>query len=130
MPRDFKSIKAWQFADDLVVAVYGATKAYPADERYGLIQQMRRAVVSVGANIAEGATRSSEREFVQFLSIAKGSLAELEYYLHVSHRLGYLTDHSFLRLLQLHQSTARTLHGLLRAIDRRMTEHTLAISRT
>jgi len=119
MAGNFRSLKAWQFADDLVIAVYEATKTFPHDERYGLIQQMRRAAISVAANIAEGATRSSEKEYAQFLSVARGSLAELEYHLHISRRLGYLNEAAYQRLLELHRETARTLHGLLQAIKRR-----------
>ena len=116
MGRNFRSIKAWQFADDLVVAVYKATADFPAEEKYGLISQMRRAVVSVPANIAEGATRQSYKEYLQFLYVAKGSLAELEYYLHLSHRLGLLSETWHRRLVELQQHAGRTLHGLLQSV--------------
>ncbi|HBH96249.1 MAG TPA: four helix bundle protein [Candidatus Omnitrophica bacterium] len=117
MARNFKSIKAWQLADDLAVVIYDVTKHFPSQERYGLVLQMRRAAVSVPANIAEGATRNSPKEYIQFLSIAKGSLAELEYYLHLSKRLSYLTDSQEQHLIQLHQQAARTLHGLMRYLQ-------------
>ena len=121
MSGNFKSLKAWQLAEDLVCAVSQATSAFPAEERYGLTQQMRRAAVSVVANIAEGATRTSEREYAQFLSIAKGSLAELECFFHVSKRLGFLDASTHQQLMTLHQDAARTLHGLLRTIKRSST---------
>ncbi len=116
MARNFRSIQAWKFSDDLAVTVYEATKMFPSEERYGLISQMRRAAVSVPANIAEGATRSSQREYAQFLSIAKGSLAELEYYLHLSKRLRYMNDSEHDRLFQLQQLVGRVLHGLLKSV--------------
>jgi four helix bundle protein len=118
MARNFKSIKAWQLADDLAVAIYDATKSFPSQERYGLTLQMRRAAVSVPANIAEGATRISPKEYTQFLSIAKGSLAEVEYYIHLGTRLGYLTESQEPHLVQLQSQTARTLHGLFRYLQR------------
>lgn len=111
-------MKAWQFADELVVAVYEVTKHFPTEERYSLVTQMRRAAVSVAANIAEGATRRSLNEYLQFLSIAKGSLAELEYYLHLSRRLGYVDELAYQQLQALHNPAARTLHGLLNAVGR------------
>lgn len=76
---DFKTIKAWQKADDLTVEVYEKTRDFPSDERFGLTSQMRRAAVSVGANIAEGSGRGSLADYIRFLFIAQGSLSELEY---------------------------------------------------
>jgi len=119
MGKNFRTIKAWQFADDLAAAVYEMTSSFPADERYGLNSQMRRAAVSVAANIAEGANRASHREYVQFLSIAKGSLAELEYYLHFSKRLNYCNGNTHQQLLAQHRHAARTLEGLIRSIRQR-----------
>ncbi len=116
MGRNFRSIKAWQLADDLAVAVYQVTADFPAEEKYGLISQMRRAGVSVPANIVEGATRQSHKEYLQFLYVAKGSLAELEYYLHISHRLGLLDEAEHQRLVELQQHAGRTLHGLLQSV--------------
>ena len=116
MGRNFRSIKAWQLADDLVIAIYDATATFPAEERYGLISQIRRAAVSTAANIAEGATRHSHKEYVQFLSIAKGSLAEVEYYLHLSQRLGYLTETQHRQLTEVQGQCGKTLHGLFKAV--------------
>ena len=74
---------------DLVTNIYGITVKFPAEERFGLVQQMRRAAVSIPSNIAEGAARKSPNEFVQFLHIALGSLAELETQLIICERLGF-----------------------------------------
>ncbi len=119
MARNFRMIQAWEFADDLAVAVYEATKIFPSEERYGLISQMRRAAVSVPANIAEGATRNSHKEYAHFLSIAKGSLAELEYYLHLSKRLQYVNDGEYDRMFELQQRVGRVLHGLSKSVIRK-----------
>jgi four helix bundle protein len=115
--RNFKSIKAWQFANDLAIAVYKATESFPPEEKYGLMTQMRRSAVSVAANIAEGGTRNSQKEYVQFLSIARGSLAELEYYLSLARQLNYVGEKEFSCLSDLHRQAARTLCGLLRYIE-------------
>jgi four helix bundle protein len=76
--RGHRDLAVWQAAMDLAKAVYAMTADFPTEERYGLVSQMRRAAVSVPSNIAEGAGRGGAREFHQFLSIARGSLSELE----------------------------------------------------
>ncbi|MBI3324337.1 MAG: four helix bundle protein [Candidatus Omnitrophica bacterium] len=98
--------------DDLAVTIYEATRPFPREEQHGLVAQMRRAGVSVPANIAEGSSRSSKKEYAQFLSIAKGSMAELEYYLHLSKRLGYFDEAGYRRLDDLLGHAAKTLQGL------------------
>ena len=77
---------------DLVVEVYQVSGGFPSSERYGLTSQMRRAAVSVPSNIAEGAARDSDKEFLHFLAIARGSLSELETQLQLAQRLGYATQ--------------------------------------
>lgn len=81
MGRDYTKIKAWQLADELALLVYKASKKFPKSELWGLTSQMRRAAVSVPANIVEGSTRKSRNEYLQFLYIAISSLAELSYYI-------------------------------------------------
>ena len=75
---DHKDLDVWKKSMDLVVLIYDLTSKFPSDERFGLVSQMRRAAVSVPSNIAEGAARKSDKEFLQFISIALGSLSELE----------------------------------------------------
>jgi four helix bundle protein len=87
--KHYKELKIWQKGMQVSKAVYQLTARYPADERFGLIAQMRRAAVSVPSNIAEGQARHGTREFLQFLSHAGGSLAELETQLLLSVDLGY-----------------------------------------
>ncbi len=117
MVRDFRKIRAWQLADDLTVAVYSATKRFPQEETYGVTSQVRRAASSVPANIVEGANRATKKDYAHFLNIARGSLAETEYYLHLSKRLGYLTDAEYAELDGLRRETAATLHGLMKAVQ-------------
>ena len=90
MARPHESLQAWKEAMRLVRIVYDLTKTFPKEETYGLTAQMRRASVSVPSNLAEGAARSSRKEFSQFLSVAKGSLSELETQLLISVDPGYL----------------------------------------
>ena len=90
---DHKDLDVWKKSMDLVVLIYDLTSKFPSDERFGLTSQMRRAAVSIPSNIAEGAARKSNKEFLQFLSIALGSLSELETQYILSKRLHFITDH-------------------------------------
>ena len=92
MKRSHRDLRAWKQAIELVSAVYALTANFPETERYGLTSQMRCAAVSIPANIAEGAARSGTRELIHFLSIASGSLSELDTFLELAVKLGYVTD--------------------------------------
>jgi four helix bundle protein len=78
MGRNFKTLKAWELADNLAVELYRVTQAFPKEEQYGLTSQVRRAAVSVAANIAEGSSRRTKKDLMHFLVIARASLAEVE----------------------------------------------------
>ena len=116
--RDYKNIKAYQFADDLVIEVYKVTKDFPREELYGLTSQLRRAAVSIPTNIDEGASRQHKRDYLHFLYIARGSSSETEYLLHLSNRLGYLSDKKFNEIENLKQETAKTLFGLMSSVEK------------
>jgi four helix bundle protein len=118
--RDFRKIMAWEKADDLVVLIYEVTKAFPKEELYGLTSQLRRAVVSVAANIAEGSGKQYLKEFRQFLYTARASLSEVEYYIHLSHRLGYLDRKKVAKLEEARQETAKILQGFINAIEKQI----------
>lgn len=90
MSRDFRKLRVFVEADALVIRIYQITQDFPASERYGLQAQIRRAAVSVAANIVEGSARRSTGEFVNFLSIAAGSAAETRYLCDIAARLGHL----------------------------------------
>jgi len=90
--KDFKKQKVWQKSHQLTLDIYKATSNFPREELYGLTNQIRRACISIPANIAEGCGRSSEADFSRFLQIAMGSATELEYHLLLSHDLGILND--------------------------------------
>ena len=115
---DFKShkdLEAWQVAMDLVVVVYRLCATLPAEERFGLAGQMRRAATSVPSNIAEGQARGLARVCVNFLRIALGSLAELDTQLEIALRLHYVTAERHRELDALIISARRLISGLLRA---------------
>jgi len=122
MARDFKNIKAWQHADDLCVLVYSKTRSFPKEELYGVTPQLRRAVVSVPTNIAEGASREHKKEYLHFLYIARASLAETEYLLHLSKRLGYLHNNNYKEVERAREETAKTLHGLINSVRKETKE--------
>ncbi len=90
--HQFRRLDVWRDAVDLATTVYKLTATYPATERYGLTAQMRRAVVSVSSNIAEGAGRGSSKDMARFLRVSIGSICELESQLEVSRALGLVTD--------------------------------------
>jgi len=115
---DYRSNKAWQRCDDLAVAVYRAMARFPREERFGLTKQIRDAAVSAAANIAEGYGRRTVRDLLHFLYQARGSLNEVEYFIHLSHRLGYLDDAERERLVALQSEAACALQGLIRYWER------------
>lgn len=86
----YRKLKVWSEAHQLTLKVYEITRNFPKDERFGLISQLRRAALSVPTNIAEGQGRSNNKEFINFLRIAKGSISEVEYLVFVSYELGYI----------------------------------------
>ncbi len=110
--RPHEKLDVWQKAINFVVMVYSRTKEFPTDERFGLTLQVRRAVVSIPTNIAEGAARHSNKEFLQFLSIAQGSCIEVETELLIAHKLGYLKQSEYLELRTEADSIGRMLLGL------------------
>lgn len=116
--RNYKNIKAWQHGDDLTVVVYTHTRRFPREEVYGLTSQLRRASYSVPANIAEGSARNSKKDYLHFLYVARGSLAETEYFCHLAHRLGYLEDAAHKALEDQVKLTFNTLRGLITAVEK------------
>lgn len=94
----FKELKVWQKAIDLVTETYLVTKSFPKDEIFGLVSQIRRCVVSIPSNIAEGCGRKSKKDFANFLGVALGSSFEFETQIIISKNIGYLSDEQFLYL--------------------------------
>lgn len=119
-PRSHRDLKVWQIALDVTETLYRLTADWPKNEQYGLISQVRRAAVSVPANIAEGAGRRTPGEFGHFVGIARGSLAELETLLIIARRLDYLDETAFRAIMDELFELGRMTTGLLRSLgDRR-----------
>jgi four helix bundle protein len=112
----FTGLRVWKEAYELSLQVYRQTADFPPDERYGLTSQMRRAAVSVGANVAEGQKRRTRKDFRSFVTVAEGSLAELQHYLLLGHDLGYLSQASFEALCEQAATVERMLVGLSRTL--------------
>ncbi|WP_439478185.1 four helix bundle protein [Brevundimonas sp.] len=117
--RSYQDLDVWRFAVDWTEAIYRTTAAWPGDERFGLISQVRRAAVSVASNIAEGAARRSTGEFLQFVGMAQGSLAEAETQLLIATRLGYQREPDHHALAESADRISRMLASLASALKRR-----------
>lgn len=108
----FEKLEVWQLSKELAVAIYQQTKTFPSDERYGLTTQMRRAALSVGANIAEGTTRSSAKDQAHFTTIAFSSLMELFSHLAIAFDLSYISESELLKYKQQIQLLSVKLSNL------------------
>jgi four helix bundle protein len=113
----YRDLKVWQFAIDLAEHVYALTRDFPRDELYGLTTQMRRAAVSVAANIAEGHGRETTGAFIQFLRIAQGSVKELETHLIIAQRLDLTVGGDADKLLAQCDELGRMVRGLIRSLQ-------------
>jgi four helix bundle protein len=100
MKKSHKDLDVWKKSIELVTLVYEITKSFPTEEVYGITNQIRRSAVSIPSNIAEGAGRGSDAEFIRFLNIAQGSLSELETQLIISQNLKYLTSKEIFKILE------------------------------
>lgn len=114
--KSFRDLRVWQAGIELVRIVYELTSKFPRSETYGLASQMQRAAVSVPSNIAEGHTRESTKEYLQHLSIAQASLAELETQLEIARQLNYISEADTTRLLEKISSLGRQLFALRNAL--------------
>lgn len=118
MGRDYTKIKAWQLADQLAILIYKATNSFPKSEVWSLTSQMRRAAISVPANIVEGSARKNKKEYLQFLYIAISSLTELSYYIRFAKEVEYLNIGKYEELWSKSQETLKTLQGLISYIEK------------
>jgi four helix bundle protein len=116
----YRQLKVWQSGVQLVKSLYLLSREFPQSELYGLTSQMRRAAVSIPANIAEGHARDSTKEFLHHISIALGSLAELETMFILAQELGYSDAATITALLQYSDEEGRMLHGLQRTLKSKL----------
>ncbi|MDD2962411.1 MAG: four helix bundle protein [Bacteroidales bacterium] len=114
--RNFRELIVWQRAMELTKQSYKFSSTFPKEELFGLVSQIRRAAVSVAANIAEGQARNTTGEFRQFLGISRGSLAELETLVILAQQLGFLDDEKSHLLLGQAEEINKMIHGLLKSL--------------
>ena len=119
--KTFRDLIAWQKSIQLTKIVYQVTKAMPDTERFGLISQMRRAAVSIASNIAEGNARQTLSDYIHFLVIARGSLAELETQITIARELKMLQETD--SLIELLEETDRLVQGLIRSLQNKRKEN-------
>jgi len=119
MEKPHKKLDVWQAAMKTAKRIYEITGTFPADEKFGLVSQMRRASISIPCNIAEGAGRQGKREFKNFLSMAQGSLSELDTQLELTILLGYLSKDSVKEVDGELERVDKMLTGLIRSLDKK-----------
>lgn len=112
--KTHKILDAWKLSVDLVTEIYFLTGNFPKDEIFGLTNQLRRASISIPSNIAEGAARNSQKEFIQFLYIALGSQQELDTQLLISRNLNFITEDSYHQITDKVQTIGKLLNGLIK----------------
>ncbi|MFB3922081.1 MAG: four helix bundle protein [Terriglobia bacterium] len=115
--QSYRDLKVWQQAIDLAEACYHLTRRFPREEIYGLTSQIRRAAVSIPANIAEGNGRDTRREYIQFLRIAQGSLKELETHLILCTRIGLVASAAKEKTLGQCEDIGKMLRALIRSLE-------------
>jgi len=115
--KPHKNLDAWKLSMQFVKNVYTATTAFPNEEKFGIISQIRRAAVSVPANIAEGAARKTKKEFLQFLYIAEGSISELDTLIELSLELNFCSPELANGLLQSLEDISKRIFGLIKKIE-------------
>lgn len=115
--RDFRKYDVWKLGHELVLEVYSITSRFPGNEQFGIVSQIRRAVVSVPTNIAEGCGRKTDTEFVRFIHIALGSAHEVEYLFQLSHDLKYIDEATYASLNEKVNIIKRKLYHLEKSIN-------------
>ena len=116
--RTHKDLDVWKKSIDLVAEIYEITKSFPKDEIYGITNQIRRAAVSIPSNVAEGAGRNHDKEFIQFLYISLGSCSELETQIVISSKIKYIDGKTMDEMLSKISDIRRMILGLIRAVTR------------
>jgi four helix bundle protein len=118
--QNYRELEVWKVAMDLAAECYRATKAFPKDELFGMTSQIRRAAASIPANIAEGQGREHTKEFLHHLSIARGSLKELETHLLLCQKVGLLNEAGLPALMMLCDRISQMLSKLRQALERKL----------
>lgn len=117
----YKDLIVWKKSIELVTEIYAVSKQFPIEEKFGLVNQLNRAVVSIPANIAEGWGRESSKNYLQFLRISRGSLMEVETLMIISKNLNYIEEEKFKLVSGRIEETGKILQGLIKSIQQRIT---------
>ena len=118
--KSFRDLIVWQKAHQLILASYKATKTYPKDELYGLTSQIRRAIVSVAANIVEGYKRNTDKQTLQFLNISDASFEEFKYLMLLSRDLDFITNCKYEEIFTNSEEVGRLLSGFQKSFKKRL----------
>ncbi|MDX2112692.1 MAG: four helix bundle protein [Alphaproteobacteria bacterium] len=118
--RSYEDLTVWQKAMDLVERIYHTTESFPKKEQYRLVDQLSRAAVSVPSNIAEGSMRHTTKEFIRFVSVSQGSLAEVETQLIIAYRLRYIDKDNFSSTIGLAREVGKMLNALNQALEKKL----------
>ncbi|WP_313095230.1 four helix bundle protein [Empedobacter sp.] len=118
--KTHKDLDVWKLSIEFVTEIYNLTKDFPKEEQFGLTNQIRRASVSIPSNIAEGAGRRSDKEFLQFLYISMGSIQEIDTQLLISLNLNYLTKSEYEILLTKLDQISKMISGLIKSVKERL----------
>jgi four helix bundle protein len=117
---NWKKLKVWQETHRLVLEIYKVTSSFPKSETYGLVDQLKRSAYSVPANIVEGQSRNTTKEYIHFLYNARGSLEEVRYFLLLSYDLSFLNENIYHELERKYESASKMLNGLIKSIKSKL----------
>lgn len=115
--NNFESLDAWRKAHELVLLIYKATRGFPKEEQYGLINQIRRSASSIAANLVEGNARSHRKEYLQFVYLSRSSLEETKYHLLLSRDLRYLKNDEYILISMKANEVGKLINGLVRYLQ-------------
>lgn len=124
MMKGYQELQVWNKAYDLCLEIYKITTTFPVSEKYGLTSQIRRSAVSIPSNIAEGHERQHLKEYIQFLYVALGSIAELKTQMMLSKDIGYLSEKSFVKIESEIVEIGKMLNGLINSLIKKLAPKT------
>lgn len=113
---NWRKLKIWQETHSLVLEIYRVTSAFPKSETYGLVNQLKRASFSIPANVVEGQSKNTTKEYIHFLYHARGSLEEVRYFLYLSLELKFLPTNEYEKLEKRYESASKMLNGLIKSL--------------
>jgi four helix bundle protein len=116
--KNYKELIIWQKGIEIVKKVYALTKQFPSEEKFGIVSQITRAAVSIPANIAEGSSRNSDKDYARFLQISLGSAFEVQTYLTISQEMNWAKGENFVDVEQLLEEEIKMLHRFINTLNK------------